>query len=246
MKNGLFFILGIILLTSCDGDDPEAELNISDIPDDFVAKYALNGDATDDSKYQNDGEIIGNVTATLNRNETPNSAMFFDGEYSYIEIGDVAELKLTDSISISVWVKVESLIYPWGVIVNKWEDEPIWGDGYIEGYGYFLGINPEGSKLRWNISDNIVVADSTFPLNTWTHIVVTFNGTILKMYLDGMFINEYPFEDAIIDNDAPFRIGHQSEIFWESTNFHGAIDDVIIYDRALKKNEIDLLFNVAY
>lgn len=240
MKKALIFIFGIILFVSCEKDD---ELDQSKIPNDYVAMFLLDGNADDNSKYKNHGEIVGNVVPTSNRNGIENSAMFFDNEISYINVENADELELTNSISISVWVKADSLQYGWNTIVNKWANN--WGPA-PGGQGYYLGINTHGLNLRWNISNNILELDSPFPLNTWSHIVVTYNGLALKMYLNGKFIDEYPFEGGIADNDVPFRIGHQSEIIHGTANFHGAIDDVLIYDRALEEVEIDILFNENY
>lgn len=225
MKNKLLFILVLIFFTSCENDD----INTPDIPEDYVAKYALNGNAVDDSKYRNHGEIFGTVFPISNRNGIKNSAMYFTSDIAYLDVGDVSELKLVNSITISVWVKAANSQNGWKTIVNK------------SGGAYYLGINPDGTRLTWNVSNRIVEMETSFPLNEWLHIAVTYNGSILKMYLNGEIIGESQSGGEIRDTPYPFRIGQRSDYVRGST-FSGAIDDVIIYNRALDKSEIDKLF----
>ncbi len=231
-------LVTFILISGCKKDDEDDQ-----IPQDYVAKYDLNGNANDDSKYGNNGVIVGDVVPTTDRFGQENAAMFFVSDSCYIDIGDVDVLKLTGSLSISVWVKAEVNPGDWNTIVNKWLRT---GPGV--GTGYYLGINPEGFKLRWNVSNNILDMDAALPADNWAHIVVTFHGAKLSMYLNNSFIGEAPYDGSLTDNTAPFRIGSQSgeDVPAGVSNFHGAIDDVIVYRRVLNASEIRLLFEERY
>lgn len=206
----------------------------------LVGKFDLNGNGIDSSGFNNNGTIVGTVNPSTNREGIENSAMSFSEFDGYIDIGDATELKLTSSMSISVWVRANGNQNGWDTIVNKWQDNPAIGTG---GVGYYLGLNPNGLALRWNVTNQVVEMDSPLPINQWVHIVVTFDGTQLNLYINGILENQVNASGEIMDNSAPFRIGQQSEILSGTNGFNGEIDDIYIYERPLNSSEILELFN---
>ena len=91
------------------------------------------------------------------------------------------------------------------------------------------------------------------PFNTiWHHLVITYDGTILKFYTDGALVSTI---NGIIMNtgqnsDSKFTFGTQvnasgsapyNDPSWPS--FNGKIDDVGIWNRALSQQEIESIFN---
>jgi hypothetical protein len=66
-------------------------------------------------------------------------------------------------------------------------------------------------------------------LNQWHHIIGTFNGTHMKVYIDGQFIDE-KYVAGDIENASNFRIGGRSNNNLEQ--FNGIIDEVRISDTA--------------
>ena len=203
----------------------------------LVAKYDLDGNGEDSSQFGNHGSIEFQVQTISNRKGMESSAMSFSdfGNYlGYIEVGDVDELKLTSEISISVWVNQNGMQYGWDAIVNKWTN----------GLGYYLGINPDGLTLRWNVSNQIIETNEQLPFEEWVHIVAIFNGAKLKLYINGAIVKVGDSTGELKDNNAPFTIGNQSVFTGSLTNkFNGGIDDVRIYNRELTSNEVMELYN---
>ena len=219
----------IILLGSCNKDKVER------IPGDYVAYYGLDGNAEDGSEYENHGEVFGSVYPVVDRNGTESGAMFFEESQGYIEVGDSEELKITRAISISTWVRAEATQRGWNTIVNKW-------NGLRSEDGYYLGINSDGMVLRWNISYENVEVSTPFPTESWVHVVATYDGFELKIFMDGKMVSSKKYEGRIDDHSAPFTLGTQSQRSFGHTNFHGAIDDVYVYDRALTDDEVMRLY----
>jgi hypothetical protein len=72
------------------------------------------------------------------------------------------------------------------------------------------------------------------PLNTWVFIAMTFDGTTQSMYTNGQLDASRPTTLDTILNAGGLSIGVRSA----GVRWHGLIDDVRIYDRALSAAEI--------
>ena len=206
----------------------------------IVGKYNLDGDGNDSSSFQNDGVIFGNVNPIQNRKGEPNSSMFFKDFEGFIEVGDPAALNLISEMSISVWVNPDGNQFSWDTIVSKWQNTGTIGG---VGWGYYLGLNPDGLNLRWNVSGQIVEMNNPIPTLEWTHIVVTFDQNTINLFLNGQLENQMNTGAPLIQTSESFRIGQQSGNIIGAGGFNGAIDDIYIFDRVLNLSEINELYN---
>ena len=93
-----FIVLGIFAFVS-----PAS----AGLEDGLRAYYPFNGNANDESGSGNDGIVYG-ATLTEDRFINSDSAYSFDGVDDYIDVGDDNSLKMTDAITISAWVKINS------------------------------------------------------------------------------------------------------------------------------------------
>ena len=73
------------------------------------------------------------------------------------------------------------------------------------------------------------------PLNTWTHVAMTYNGAQMRLYVNGVLVGQRAQTGSIQTNNGQLRIGG-SAAFGEF--FQGMIDEVRIYNRALSATEI--------
>jgi len=77
---------------------------------------------------------------------------------------------------------------------------------------------------------------ATTPLNTWTHVAVTYDGRALRHYLNGALDRTTPLTCAVTNTSSqPLRIGANGG---NGEVMNGSIDDVRIYNRALSAAEI--------
>ncbi|MDP3003930.1 MAG: LamG-like jellyroll fold domain-containing protein, partial [Candidatus Azambacteria bacterium] len=75
-------------------------------------------------------------------------------------------------------------------------------------------------------------------LNTWYHVVGVYDGSEMKLYVNGVLKGSLATSGSIATNNSPLRIGKQ---FWWSTIYSywsGRIDEVKIYNRALNAMEV--------
>ena len=179
--------------------------------------------------------------------------MSFDGIDDYIALPNSASL-LPANITMSLWIKLSDWNFnnspnelAWPIIKpNSYGIEIYGGDFYewTETFSFYLcrGTYPslESHYLR--------APNYSLTLNNWYHIVETYDGNIMRIYLNGEEINSESFPGAIATGySAPPSIGIDLKYGYPNTIdnnwFKGSMDDVRIYNRALSQAEIQDLYN---
>ncbi len=158
-------------------------------------------------------------------------ALSFDGQDDYISIPEL-ELK---EYSFAAWVKTSKT---GGSLNNRRIFMLDGGEHYYAiqgnvrgGFGTYVTEQMEFNEYDWQ-----------FVSNVWTHIAVTFDGSTIKIYINGELtesggtgifgINRALRGEARIGGNASFNGG-----FW-----HGMIDEVLLFNRALSESEIKQLY----
>jgi hypothetical protein len=78
------------------------------------------------------------------------------------------------------------------------------------------------------------------PLNTWTHLAVTYDGSMLRMFVNGVQVSSRALTGSMPATASPLRIGGNS--VW-GEYYRGLIDEVRVYNRALTGAEIQTDMN---
>jgi hypothetical protein len=108
------------------------------------------------------------------------------------------------------------------------------------GLAYSLYQNNANTKASAYIFSNgaerEAVGQSDLPMNTWTHLAATFDGTQLKLYVNGTLEQTTVYAGTVLTSNHPLGIGGNG--YWLNENFPGRIDEVRIYNRALSQSEI--------
>jgi outer membrane protein assembly factor BamB len=196
----------------------------------LVAHYPFNGNAKDASGNGNDGTVDG---VTLNNiNGSNNSSYYFDGNNDRISLPSFGTM---NSLSISVRV-------------NPYSDDPDNGQAVMGSVGFW-----ESGDIHWSIAPVgtvVAVASSYFTLpkswdelgvsglNNWMHLLYTAEkGSSAKIFVNGVMIDEGDINIGIDMSHIAIGYNHNGLRY-----FHGLIDDVRIYDRALTEAEIGRLY----
>ena len=77
-------------------------------------------------------------------------------------------------------------------------------------------------------------AVTSLPLNTWSHLATTYDGTTLRLYVNGALAGSSTIAGSIPASTGPLRLGGNA--IWGEW-FSGEIDDVRVYNRALSATE---------
>lgn len=83
-----------------------------------------------------------------------------------------------------------------------------------------------------------LTATGAIPLNEWHHVVGSYDGTTVKVYIDGQLAAGTPYTTEVMINTTdtiPSTIGFMS---WGLQYFGGSVDDARIYDGAMSDAEV--------
>ena len=207
------------------------------------AWYPFNGNANDMSGNGNNGIVTG-ATLTNDRFGNPNSAYYFNGN-SYIVVPPSSSLDLRNNVSVSVWIKSEAINFSGGShqIVFK-------GDNQDAHDPYYLTISNGNARFGRYVGNGYVSILSEFStslLNTidFFHIVGTYDsisGT-QKIYLNGVLQTQTVTFTYVNYPTATMQNSIGADQSTNDQYYHGVIDDIRIYNRALTQSEINQLYN---
>ena len=209
----------------------------------LVAYYPFNGNANDASGNGNNGTSFGAVLTT-NRFGAANSAYDFNGNGNYIGIPQSSTLNgLATDLTLSAWIYQRGINPGHGYrILDKCPA------GVPGGWTFDTWDGSSYRRLRLQAAGSLnpnVIGATVYPLMQWHHVVATVSGTTGKVYLDGSLdgtgdVGSIPQNalDIFIGRSHPYGADAG-----ENQYFHGLIDDVRIYNRALSASEVQDLYN---
>lgn len=173
--------------------------------------------------------------------EEPQFVAQFNGQSSYISLGQIPQEGATNSISYSVWFKELSSTTPYPAI---------FGDtGASTRNGYDLYVGGPGSGVsnylvaeRWTGGTNNFVYSigGTLVVNTWYFAVITYNGNVLDVYLNGVFQNPGTTTGPVNVNSI-MTLGAISGSGSDFGNYQ--ISNFQIYNTTLSQAEITTLYH---
>jgi hypothetical protein len=206
----------------------------------LVGWWPFNGNAIDESINTNDGTVNG-ATLTADRNGNANKAYNFNGINNYIEAPSNTGLQLSAAYSIGLWFK--SNIFNAGqygyTLISK-----IQSSGWYGGYETMIGETNSigGVNHTGNINGNFQLPYSGLSSGNWYSVIVTFNGTQLKLYVNGNIVNTVNQSGTLQTGNDPLRFGRRGGGGIYDQWFNGVIDDIGIWNRALTECEVKKLY----
>jgi len=194
------------------------------------------GDAVRDSSGNNHH---GQIHAGVERiSGTSGATLDFPGhgEASYVRIPYKANLDLAEH-SITAWIKlIPQEVMPtenaWQLLIGKWQPQGVRNYSLMarRDTGIILTqFSSGGEKQYKNVIGKTKLTDEE-----WHHIASTYDGSILRLYVDGAL-------EAEIESPEPDRGTRDITIGAASGGTYstkGAIDDVGLFNTALEKSEI--------
>lgn len=199
-----------------------------------VAYYPFNGNSNDESGNGNHGTVV-NAELVADRNGNMNAAYWFNGVSSYIIVPDDETLDITGDISIAGWMKKNSE-QAWASMVTKGGDT-----GALEENNYTLHNSDIGGAVFTSYL-NPCYSSVHIPLNEWHFVVFVREGNSGKFFIDGILDSQSItlIEGDFTANNSNLYIG--VDFPGEAEFFHGSLDDIRIFSRALNQEEVTLLF----
>lgn len=207
----------------------------------LVGEFLFNGNGYDNSGNCNNGIVIG-ASLTEDRFGRKNSAYYFNGTIdNYIAIPLAFNLQ-TNEYSYSVWCELASLPdlgNQFFVISNgnAYNDQFI---NAVNKVGIFNGWNAAGYNFG-PPNQYILNSKKELEIKKWTHIVLTRATNGMKLFVNGKLeaLDTTNFSVQPSYGLDGVYIGMRSN---STYSFHGKIDDIRIYDRAITEDEVDTLY----
>ena len=131
-------------------------------------------------------------------------------------------------MTVEAWVR-PSRLGGWRTVVFKERS-----GGVVYGlYGDQAGGRPLGQVDIGG--ERNAVGSASLPLNAWSHLAVTFDGCVVRLFVNGVQAGSLPFVGSMAASTGPLRLGGNG--VWGEW-FAGLIDEVRVYSRALSASEI--------
>jgi hypothetical protein len=201
--------------------------------------WKLDGDLRDNTPYQRNGVLAG-ATYANDRKGAASKALTLNGVDQFVSTGAPG---VSTTFSYAGWFKLNSFSTSWSSVFGDFNhNSPANGANFIPRSGSVaicIGDNVGAYNATTSCNSN-VFSSSAVQLNSWVHGAMVYDGTTLKVYVNGQNIGSTT--KTIIHTNTTFTIGKWASSY-TSYFVDGAIDDVRVYDRALSNDEVSALYN---
>lgn len=236
----LTFISCILAATSCLVLFAATDVkNDGSLSTNLVSYWELDETSGTRSDSHASNDLTDNNTVTSTTGKLGTAALFTSSNSEYLSITDAAQTGLdpTTTMSISVWVKLNSIGAAQYIATksNKYE----------------LIILSTGA-VRFDIRDDLnarsrAQSTATLSTGTWYHIVATYSNSSQEAFI---YINGSAITDADHETDAT-AIGSNTTAFYMGANsgpsgyFDGAMDEFGFWNRELSSSDASALYNAG-
>lgn len=204
--------------------------DFSQVPNsNLIAHYPFTGNANDISGNELDGDVFG-AKITSDATGEASEAYFFDGVNDRISVANNPLLNFTEGISVNVQFRAranndgEVFLVSHGSWQNRWK----------------VSMIPD-KKIRWTIrnangnvadldSETMIIPDSVY------HVSANYDGAFLTLYVNGQLESFQGFSGPIRVSPVGLEMG-QMLPDENAFNFSGYLEDVQIYDQAIRPEE---------
>ena len=176
-------------------------------------------------------DLLGNLFENVRKQ----GALNLDGN-SWAEVHDNASLDITDAITLEAWVYWDNSTDKG--LMGKWESA-----NNQKAYLLYQTSN----EFRMYISSNGSLADfqgsTGSPSIGWNHLVGTYDGANIKLYLNGAFDSSKANASGLNATNLNLEIGrHETQT---SSQLNAPIAQPRIYNRALTAEEVERNYNAG-
>jgi hypothetical protein len=205
-------------------DRPVLYLRLGDATANSAANEVVAGSS---AAYEAASSAVGAISAD------PNAAASFDGG-SLVTIASLPDFSGQQHFTIELWVKPKALLVSPSEYAHLFSTIRTDGTGKRQGYSLFIGNTNYGfgvERFVDDLNDKAIVATPP-SLTKFTHVVGTYDGTTLTLYIDGA-AGPATTDARSMTSAAPPLAGFLGGVSSASRDFSGVLDEVAVYDHAL-------------
>ncbi len=184
-----------------------------------------------DIRRSHDGDVNGAGNWQLGQVA---GALSFDGSNDFIRIPHHDDFNVTSALSVTAWINGRvwgSSVEDVDPILRKGEGNPnVWQFSIRQG---------RPTLFLEDYDDYGIRANTVLDTNRWYHVAATWDGSTVRIYIDGVLDHSESRSAPIGTDSRPPYIGGRAGT---TDLFNGLMDDVRFYNRALNAAEIKVLF----
>ena len=203
-------------------------------PGSVVGVWLMDGTANDYSGEGQDGAILGNPAWGDGK---IGGALELDGE-THVEVPDSDATRVGTSHSATVWIKPNGVVGDWSRLVGKGAAGPRNFGLWRENAGFLLyQIYADGGNGNaWDNGNAVTQA----PLDEWTHMAGTYDGTEMILYVNGAPVFTTAFDLEPLTSEDPLTFGAAVAMHgW----FLGSIDEIGVFKSVLSEEDVNTIMN---
>jgi hypothetical protein len=195
-------------------------------------------------------DTLGTATGTYTNGPTLNqpsgvkhagTAVTFDGVNDFVNVADVHDFDGTVPFSVEVWLNPTAATSQYRRIIGK-ED--------TNQYGWRLVLAGTGgsppnrvSFIRQDAAGNETAASpSALQPGTWYHVVGTYDGTTMRMYVNGAQVDTNTSSRSIPNHASALTMGVKNG---GGAYLGGTLDEVAVYGYALSATQVSDHYNAG-
>ena len=168
------------------------------------------------------------------------NALTLDGSNDYATAGNFDVIG--SGLTIATWIKPDSFGNDDARILSK-------ATGTEEDDHTWMVSTFDGGKLRFRLKTNNSTSTSfgstVLPLNTWTHVAATYDGSRMRLYVNGVEETDSVPKSGSVTQEPTVNIRIGDNPSGNNKNFDGQIDDMRIYNYGLTSSQINDVKNAV-
>jgi hypothetical protein len=198
----------------------------------------------------NAGALMGGATFTNQAEVGP--GFLFNGSSSYVQLPDnifpyPTSGSGSQSFTFETWFQTSSN----GVLVGQQDVAPFNNPNAGSAPGLYVGTDGKLYAQMFNGSSiNPLASTNSVNDGFFHHAAVTYDGTSMTLYLDGVLVGSQVLPQAGYSSDYKYQLGTGYTAGWPGGNngwftFTGIIDEPALYNRALSPAEIQTIYTAG-
>jgi hypothetical protein len=160
-------------------------------------------------------------------------ALQFDGIDDYVSFGNSTVFNVDTAVTYEAWIRPDTIS---GFIFNKWvnfqEDKQMTYSG--DKVTFYMHNAFSGVSL---------VSASSVPMHQYTHVAATYDGSVAKLYINGVFDTSKSVGSSVSNSSGVLYLAHNPDRFDVISPFKGVIDEFRIWNTSRTESDIQSTMN---
>src|SRR5262245_58248240 len=211
-------LAGLVLLLGVFASSARAQVLVGS----WTFDEGSGGAAGDGSGNGNTGTLLNGATWTTGKYGT---GIQLDGATQEVQVASSPSLNVTGpGLTLATWIFPTAAQS--GALMHK--------AGHYSLFRYASGAITYADSITWDYAT--IGSYGQTPLNTWSHVAVTFDGSAARFYVNGQLVGTAPHTGTLTANSSPLSLGN-----YAGSRFAGILDETRVYSGALTAAEVSAL-----